>query len=168
MAIEDKRRQGNPMPQQRSFIHRVSEIVLNVRDIERMSWFYQDVLGFELHSRFPETNPTIVFLTISDHDSALSRGGHPQLLALIDPVRHGPAEQRFDEIERRRSTLNHIAFEIDLADYGPQKQRFAELGLNPSTEEFAFLGARALFFEDPEGNLLELLCHDASLVSPQY
>ena len=41
-----------------------------------------------------------------------------------------------------------------------------ELGLNPSTEEFAFLGARALFFEDPEGNLLELICHDGSLVPP--
>ena len=155
------------MTQQRSVVQGVSEIVLNARDIERMSRFYQDVLGFPLHSQFPETNPTIVFLTICDHDAALSRGGHPQLLALIDPVRHGPAQERFGEIERRRSTLNHVAFEIDYADYEPQKRRLAELGLNPSTEEFAFLRARALFFEDPEGNLLELICHDSSLVSPR-
>ena len=154
------------MTQQRSVVKGVSEIVLNVRDIGRMSRFYQDVLGFKLHSQLPEADPTIVFLTISDPGSALSRGGHPQLLALIDPVRHGRAQERFGEIERRRSTLNHIAFEIDLADYEPQQRRLAELGLNPSTEEFTFLRARALFFEDPEGNLLELICHDSSLVSP--
>lgn len=155
------------MTQQRSVVQGISEIVLNARDIERMSRFYQDVLGFPLHSQFPEANPAIVFLTICDHGSALSRGGHPQLLALIDPVRHGPAQGRFDDIDGRRSTLNHIAFEIDLADYEPQQRRLAELGFNPGTEEFAFLGARALFFEDPEGNLLELICHDTSLISPQ-
>ena len=38
------------MTQQRSVVKGVSEIVLNVRDIGRMSRFYQDVLGFKLHS----------------------------------------------------------------------------------------------------------------------
>ena len=153
----------------------VAEIVLNVKDIERMSKFYQDVLGFAFHSEYRTTSegeggsedkPTIVFLTIIDPGTPLSSGNHPQMLALIDPERHALARHQFEDVARRRSTLNHLAFEIALDDYDAQKARLESLGLKPRTVTFPHMSAKALFFGDPEGNTLELICHDAGVAGP--
>ena len=93
------------MTLQGSLVIGVAEIVLNVKDIERMSKFYQDVLGFAFHSescttsegeRGSEAKPTIVFLTIIDPGTPLSSGNHPQMLALIDPERHALARHQFE------------------------------------------------------------------------
>ena len=143
-------------------IRSAAEIVLNVCDIGRMRRFYEETLGFGFHSQLPESEPTIVFLTIGDRGSELARGGHPDMLVLIDPARHPPAAGRFDAIERRRSTLNHLAFEIAENEFDAARERLDNLGLAPTTSEFDFLRAKALFFEDPEGNLLELICHNSS------
>ena len=148
----------------------VAEIVLSIKDLPLMRQFYQDVLGFPLlsqacHTRGleadPEGEPTIAFLTIGALDTPLGRGGHPQILALIDYQRHVFARPRFDGHEPRRSTLNHLAFEIDPASYQSELQRLESLGLDPRPTRFPDTSARALFFEDPEGNLLELICHDS-------
>jgi catechol 2,3-dioxygenase-like lactoylglutathione lyase family enzyme len=143
-------------------IRAVAEVVLNVRDIARMRSFYEDTLGFTFHSQLPDHEPTIVFLTICDRGSALARGGHPDMLVLIDAARHPQAEGRFDAIDRRRSTLNHLAFEISEDEFDAARGRLKGLGLAPDLRKFDFLRAKALFFEDPEGNLLELICHDSS------
>ena len=146
-------------------IRAVAEVVLNARDIGPMRHFYEDVLGFGFHSQFPEREPTIIFLTICDRGTALARGGHPEMLVLIDPARHPGSEGRFDAIGRRCSTLNHLAFEIDEGEYDIARERLEELRLPHTTEEFPFLRAKALFFEDPEGNILELICHDSGVGS---
>ena len=81
----------------------VSEVVLSVADLPKMREFYRDVMGFRLHSELsmetavvdPNGEPTITFLIICETDSPLSRGGHPQLLALIDYRRHVHAKKRF-------------------------------------------------------------------------
>jgi catechol 2,3-dioxygenase-like lactoylglutathione lyase family enzyme len=145
-----------------------AEIVLSVRDIVGMREFYREVLGFPLlsESRF-ETGaepheggvPTIVFLTITDTDTPLGRHGHPQLLALIDYERHVFARERFDGHDVRRSTLNHLAFEIPPESYDAHRERLDSLGLDPREASFPAMQARALFFKDPEGNTLELICH---------
>ena len=151
----------------------VAEIALSVRDLPAMRRFYQDVLGFELwHEACHETGPTpdpagaptITFLTISELDTPLGRHGHPLLLALIDYRRHVFARDRFDGLEPRRSTLNHLAFEIPPDRYGPERERLAALGLEPRPAEFPGTSARALFFHDPEGNLVELICHDPAIL----
>ena len=66
-----------------------------------MRSFYEDVLGFGFHSQLPESEPPIVFLTICDRGTALARGGHPEMLVLIDPTRHPGAAGLFDAIGRR-------------------------------------------------------------------
>jgi catechol 2,3-dioxygenase-like lactoylglutathione lyase family enzyme len=146
----------------------IAEIVLNVRDLPAMRGFYRDVLGFKVlreacHERGiePDPNgmPTIAFLTIQDVDTPLGRHGHPQMLALIDFRRHVFAKERFDGHEPTRSTLNHLAFEIRPEDYEAEKERLEKLGLNPRQATFPAMTARALFFNDPEQNLLELICH---------
>ena len=146
----------------------VAEIVLSVRDLPRMRSFYERVLGFSLLSQAchetgtepdPEGEPTIAFLTIKQVDTPLGANGHPQLLALIDYRRHVFARPQFDGHDPRRSTLNHLAFEIPPESYAAHRERLEELGLRPRPVEFPNMLARALFFSDPEGNVLELICH---------
>ena len=146
----------------------VAEIVLSVRDLPTMRDFYQKVLGFELLSEAchengpnpdPHGEPTITFLTIKHVDTPLGRHGHPQLLALIDFRRHVFAKGRFQGHDPARSTLNHLAFEIPPDTYEVHKERLEILGLQPRPAVFPAMMARALFFNDPEQNVLELICH---------
>lgn len=146
----------------------ISEIVLSVSDLPKMREFYISVLGFPLHSEIcstgeadqdPNGEATITFLTIAETDTPLGRDKHPQMLALIDFRRHVHAKPRFDGHDVRRSTLNHLAFEISRDDYDSEFERLSELGLSPVKSEFENLNAIAIFFKDPEGNTLELICH---------
>ena len=149
------------MPTQPTPVKAIAEIVINVEDIDRARDFYESVLGFTLHSQYPAEEPTIVFLTIAEVDSDLGNNGHPQLFALIDPHRHPPAKKRFRGLDVGVSSLNHLAFEIEPANYETEKTRLASLGLVVSEEVFPHMSAKALFFRDPEGNVLEFICHAA-------
>lgn len=136
----------------------VAEVVINVHDIAGMQAFYERTLGFTFHSRFPDPDPTIVFLTLIDLHSPLGRGGHPQLFALVDPARHIP--DTFVGLDVDRSSLNHLAFEIDETDFESELQRLKALGLETTVKRFRHMSAKAIFFNDPEGNRIELICHD--------
>lgn len=142
-------------------IRNIAEVVLNTRDIGASEHFYTSVVGLRVHARIPDDQPTIVFLAVRELDSALGMA-HPQVLALIDPARHAAAEGKFDPIDRRRSTLNHIAFEIEESDYQPELDRLAGLGVATQTVEFPAMRAKAIFFKDPDDNTVELICHDSS------
>jgi len=52
---------------------------------------------------------------------------------------------------------------IDLEDYEPEMKRLEGLGLDVRAAEHAWLHVRSLYFADPEGNLLELVCYDGSV-----
>lgn len=150
----------------------VSEVVLNVKNLPKMRDFYMRVMGFPLHSEVsletpiadPDGDPTITFLTVCHTDTPLGRGGHPQLLALIDFQRHVYAKTRVTGHEVSRSTLNHLAFEIPPESFDEHAARFGELGIELDFSDFPVLQARAMFFKDPEGNALELICHHATEV----
>ena len=146
----------------------IAEIAISVKDIQAMKSFYMDVMGFQLHSQSrheqntiedPEGRPTIVFLTIADTDSPLGKNGHPQLLVLIDYQRHIFARQRLSGHNIKSTTLNHLAFEIPPASYETQLHRLKELELDPRETTFDHMQARSIFFNDPEGNVLELISH---------
>lgn len=143
----------------RSKVKGVAEIVINVRDLAAMTNFYREALGFGWHSQFPENDPTIVFLTVADLDSPLGNGGHPQLFALLDPTRHIVSPHPYQGLDSQGSSLNHVAFEIASDDFGPEKERLETLGLSVQVSEFPHMQARGMFFNDPEGNLIELICH---------
>jgi catechol-2,3-dioxygenase len=149
----------------------IAEIVLNVRDLVRMRQFYQEVLGFKLLSQAchergadpdPDGEPTIAFLMIQQVDTPLGRLGQSQLLALIDFQRHVFVKGRFDGHDPRRSTLNHLAFEISPQSFETEKERLETLGISPRSILFPEISARSLFFSDPEENVLELICHALS------
>jgi len=149
----------------------IAEIVLSVRDLPAMRAFYTDTLGFKLQSEHsigtdaghdPNGEPTITFLTIRDQGTDLARGGHPVLLALIDYQRHANARKRLSGHDVMQSTLNHLAFEIPTTAYDNWWQRLTGCELDPQPASFPHMNATALFFQDPEGNQLELICHARS------
>ena len=148
----------------------VSEVVLNVADLPKVRDFYVRVLGFPIHSEVsletsvvdPNGDPTISFLTICETNTPLGRGGHPQLLALIDYRRHLHSRKRFVGHDVTQSTLNHLAFEVPPESFGIHAQRLRDLNIDLTFSEFPALNARAMFFKDPEGNTLELICHNAN------
>lgn len=148
----------------------VSEIVLNVTDLPTSRDFYTRVMGFPLHSELsmedaipdPHGEPTITFLTICETNTPLGLGGHPQLLALIDYRRHVHAKRRFVGHDPSQSTLNHLAFEIPPSSFDAHAKRLCEFGIELTFSEFPAMNARAMFFKDPEGNALELICNHSS------
>ncbi len=147
----------------------VAEVVLNVDDLPAMKLFYQEILGFEVHSQLsmeseepdPTGQPTICFLTIADQPSPLGRHGHPQLLALIDYRRHVFAA-RFSGRDPNVSTLNHLAFEIPPDAFDHFVEYLEGNGVETLVTEFPAMQAQAVFFQDPEGNRLELIAHQTA------
>lgn len=128
------------------------------------------VMGFPLHSEVsleeavadPDGEPTITFLTICETNTPLALGGHPQLMALIDYRRHIHARRRFVGHDISQSTLNHLAFEIPPDSFDAHASRLSDLGIALWFSDFPAMNARAMFFSDPEGNLLELICHNST------
>ena len=134
-------------------IMHIAEVGLSVKDLPRSVAFYQEVLGLEMVRAYP----TIVFLKVGELDSPLGRGGHPQLLVLFD---------RQVQLDIALTTLDHIAFEISLEQYPTERQRLQQFGVELTERiwqgEYAWLRARSLFFDDPDGNTIELIAHDPS------
>jgi catechol 2,3-dioxygenase len=131
-------------------IKALGEIALRVDNLDLMQRFYQDVVGLELMARFERA----AFFRI-----AAGHGGHTQVLALFDRS----AQPDYRGLDRARSTIDHIAFEIDLADFSREKDRLERLGLDVSTAEHAWVHWRSLYVADPEGNLIEWVCYDESV-----
>ena len=139
-------------------IMHVAEVGLSVQDLPRSVAFYQEILGLEMVRAYP----TIVFLKVGELDSPLGRGGHPQLLVLFD---------RQVQIDIALTTLDHIAFEIPLEHFQAERERLQQLGLEVSERiwrgEYAWLGARSLFLDDPDGNNVELIACDPNAASEE-
>jgi catechol-2,3-dioxygenase len=128
----------------------IAEVGLRVKDLARMSAFYQEVLGLEVVRAYPKH----IFLKAGELDSPLGRGGHPQLLVLFD---------RDVRLEIELTTFDHLAFEIALDQYENERAHLKEMGLELVERvwsgEYAWLRGRSLFFDDPEGNTIEFIAH---------
>lgn len=148
----------------------IVEIVLNVDDLPKMRDFYIRVFNFPLHSEVESEDPahpvrpgepTICFLKVASSDTPLGRAVHPPFLVLIDYKRHGRAKSRFLQTDQKHSTLNHIAFEIAPEAYHPWFERLTQEGLEPFETVFENVEGKAMFVKDPEGNSIELICHES-------
>ena len=123
-------------------VRALGEVALRVNHLDRMQTFYSDVIGLELMRRFEHA----AFFRIAD-----GYAGHTAVLALFD--RNVP-------VERERSTVDHLALTIALADYEPEKRRLEALGLAVTTATHEWVQYRSLYVDDPEGNTVELVCYD--------
>ena len=136
------------MPEGR--IRALGEIALRVTDLEGMQEFYERVVGLELMQRFPEA----AFFKIAD-----GYAGHTQILALFDRKN----QAGYQGLGAALTTVDHFAFTITFSDYQAERERLEALGLTLSTAEHPWVHWRSLYFRDPEGNQVELVCYDPSV-----
>jgi catechol-2,3-dioxygenase len=123
----------------------LGEIALRVNDLPAMSAFYRDVVGLQVWRE----GEGFVFFRVAEGVE-----GHPQALVLFD---------RNIAVSTASSTLDHIAFVIDLQNYGGRRRQLEHLGLQVTTKEFPLFQWRSLFVSDPEGNTVEFVCYDPGL-----
>ncbi len=81
------------------------------------------------------------------------------MLALFDRT----AEPGHAGLNPATTTVDHLAFEIDLADYDAELARLTSLGLPVETATHAWVKWRSIYVRDPEGNQVELVCFDDSV-----
>jgi catechol-2,3-dioxygenase len=136
--------------EKRTAVRGLGEIALRVNDLDAMQRFYEEVVGLPLMTRFPNS----AFFKIAE-----GYGGHTQVLALFDRSQ-SPGYRGTDAAT---STVDHIAFEIPLADFANEKERLEALGLQVETAEHAWVHWRSLYITDPEGIQVELVCYDESV-----
>jgi catechol-2,3-dioxygenase len=128
----------------------LGEIALQVTNLDVMQRFYHDAVGLELLGR----SERAVFFKI-----ASGYAGHTQVLALFDRS----TQPDYRGQDAATSTIDHIAFEIDLADFQAEKERLERSGLDVQTALHAWVHWRSLYVTDPEVNLVEWVCYDETV-----
>jgi catechol-2,3-dioxygenase len=134
--------------EKRTVVRGLGEIAFRVNNLDAMQKFYEEVIGLPPMAR----DSNSAFFKIAD-----GYGGHTQVLALFDRSQ-SPGYRGTDAVT---STVDHIAFEILLADFAGELTRLKGLGLQVETAEHAWTHWRSLYVADPEGNQVELVCYDA-------
>ena len=137
-------------------IKALGEVVLRVSNLDTMQEFYEKVVGLELLER--SENMMAFFRIAPDYE------GHTQSLALFD--QSGEADhrsRRYTGVDTEKSTLHHIAFTISASDHETEKERLQNLGLDVETVQHTWQHYRSLYITDPEGNVVEFVCYDASV-----
>src|ERR1700758_5515947 len=95
--------------EKRTVVRGLGEIALRVNNLDAMQKFYEEVVGLPLMTRVPNC----AFFKIAD-----GYGGHTQVLALFDRT-ESPGYRGTDAAT---STIDHIAFEISLADFADERR----------------------------------------------
>ncbi len=142
-------------------IRGLGEVALRVNNIELMRRFYEDVIGLPLwrELQYPldrenHKKTEAVFFKV-----AKGYKGHTRILVLFDrsPI------IGYRGLDPERTTFDHVAFEISRSDYEVEKKRIEKLGVKVTTKVFPSFHWRSLFLNDPEGNAVELVCHDETV-----
>lgn len=137
--------------------HRVKglgEVSIRVKDLDVMHKFYEEVVGLDVLRR----DESFVFFKIVE-----GYGGHTQNLALFEATDRMFLENKSEQLSSDQSTLHHIALNISLEDFESEKRRLEGLGLKVNATVHEWIHVRSMYFSDPEGNLLEFVCYDASV-----
>jgi catechol-2,3-dioxygenase len=134
-------------------VQRLNHAVLFVRDVDRSTAFYRDVLGFRVKVEIPGR---AVFLqaegSTNDHDLGLFQIG---------------AAAGASEAGRRTVGLYHLAWEVDtLAELARIRGALADAGALVGASDHAT--TKALYAQDPDGLEFEVSwLLPADLITPQ-
>jgi catechol-2,3-dioxygenase len=136
---------------------RLGELVIRSENQEPLVEFYRQVIGLELFASFGSAT----FLKIDD-----DLEGHPQLLAIFD-LSHtfsGPQNIYEDKADSRSGTLHHFAFALAPEAFASERIRIQNMGIELELAEHPAFGWRSMYMYDPDGNSVELVCFDASIL----
>jgi catechol 2,3-dioxygenase-like lactoylglutathione lyase family enzyme len=120
----------------------VSELVLEVADLEAAEAFYADVLGLPVVERWQERAAVWVLA-----------GDRTRIGLWLGP--------QVGIAGGRGGAHVHFAFHIAPADYDAAVARLKEHGYDPHEERFrSYDDSRAVYATDPDGNVVELWTFD--------
>ncbi|MEO1789939.1 MAG: VOC family protein [Pseudomonadota bacterium] len=145
------------MDQTRGFRPRaIGEIAIRCTDMEGMCTFYGETLGLE---RLPgNLSDDIVFFRISE-----GVAGHTTVLALFRAAPDNAVPQT-----GAGSSLHHLALSLPYVEQEDAMAWYHRIGQPYTVQIFDWVGWRGVFTKDPEGNTVELVAFDPSLlVSPE-
>ena len=138
-------------------------LALNVRDLAAMKRFYVDVLGFTVEW---EPDPDNVYLSSGIDNLALHRAADGEHTGPPPQARAGGDRARSDEVGADpragpSGALDHLGLIVRAADDVDQWAAFLEsrgvtLKAKPKTHRD---GARSLYFQDPDGNSVQIIHH---------
>lgn len=131
----------------------MGEVALRCADMAAMVTFYQDVIGLQRLSGGHRA--AITFFKIAE-----GFGGHTTVLALFQQ----PAAQGAAPVSGARSALHHIALSLPFDEQDAVMRWYEKIGQPYRVEQFGWIGWRGIFTQDPEGNTVELVAYDASLL----
>ena len=133
----------------------LGEVSILVKDLDAMRKFYEEVVGLEVLRR----DESFVFFKVAE-----GYGGHTQNLALFQAENRFFLENKSIQLNPEQTTLHHIALNVALEDFESEKMRLEGLGLKINATVHEWLHVRSLYFADPEGNTLEFVCYDETVV----
>ena len=121
-------------------IQSLGHLVLKVTDLERSEQFYSGLLGLPVTARFDEQGMNMTFFTLGNHHD----------LAIMKVSGEGtPAGEQ-------STGLHHVAFCIgnSLDDLKDAKAHLEQAGVTPVPIDHDV--TKSLYFDDPDGNNVEL------------
>ena len=144
-------------------VRALGEIAIRCHDLNGMMAFYRDVIGLEVLA--DSRSDGIVFFRIAD-----GFGGHTAVLALFrndagNPDLHPTSTQRPQTGER--SSLHHVALSLPFDEQDAVMAWYDAQGIAYRVQEFGWIGWigwRGIFTTDPEGNTVELVAYDRSML----
>ena len=152
MSEVDQSRRSPPFK-----VHDLGEIAIRCADIDAMMAFYRDIVGLEVLSDARDDG--IVFFRICD-----GHGGHATVLALFKIGAGRNFQRGSGRVDVPSSSLHHLALTVAFEDQPKIEQWLRENGVAYRVEVFGWIGWRGVFVNDPEGNTVEFVAADKSLL----
>ena len=124
----------------------LGEFALRVENLPAMRTFYRDVVGLG--------DPIGDFDTATFFGLGQSHAGHEAVFVLFD--RSEP--DGYTGIDSDKTTIDHFAFSLDPDDFDAEVDRLRDHGLELDFAYHDWVEWRSVYFSDPEGNRVELVC----------
>ncbi len=149
---------------QRGFtVRALGEVAIRCANLPEMTAFYRDVVGLEPLSG--EYSRHIQFFRIGS-----GFGGHTTIVALFHADEVPDTDHSKTDLPPatgRGSSLHHLALTLPFAEQQAAMDWLRQCSIAYRVQEFAWIGWRGVFFEDPEGNTIEFVAYDpASGIAP--
>ncbi len=130
-----------------------------MKDFEAMQAFYGETLGLTFWRRF---GADMVFFKLPE-----TVGGRSQALALfVDRWPSNAAAHNWAGLDSATTTLHHFALAVALEDLRKTAAALEAAGVKTAERVFPWVGWRSLMLQDPEGNVIELVADDPSVLDP--
>lgn len=130
-------------------IQGLGEFAFRTEQMAEMVEFYGGVLGLDRIDDPP--GETSAFFRAGD-----GVGGHTQVLVLFDRS----SDDGYVPPDPDRTTVDHVAFGIQQSDFDAEAERLESLGYDLGYAYHEWVEWRSLYLSDPDGNGVELVCHD--------